>query len=317
MNWHSIYCKDYCLLQEYEFQLIDSYQLRQELAGDHSLAIASIIWHTKDSVHIKLYLLQQYHEWAHLFSREQSSKLLEYSTFDYGIKLVSGAEVPFGPLYPVSEQELKALKEWPDKQVETRKIVKSKSSAGAPILLVRKSNSTYHICVDYWALNKVMIKNRYPLPLITELKERLNKAKIFTKLDLKNSFNLIRMSEENEQKIAFPTRFGLYHWRVMPFGLCNAPATFQAMMDHIFHDLLDEGVVIYIDDILIYSNTEKEHEVLVKEVLARLDKAELALSLHKSYFHTPVIEFLSYIISAEGIKMTERKVQEVQNWPLS
>jgi len=99
----------------------------------------------------------------------------------------------------------------------------------------------------------------------------------------------------------------------MPFGLCNAPATFQAMMDHILHDLLEEGVVIYIDDILIYSQTQKEYEILVKEVLARLDKAGLVVNLRKSYFHTLVIEFLGYIISADSIKMTERKVQEVQN----
>jgi len=102
----------------------------------------------------------------------------------------------------------------------------------------------------------------------------------------------------------------------MPFGLCNAPATFQAIIDHILHDLLAEGVVIYIDDILIYSQTQKEHEILVQEVLAWVDKAGLGVNLRKSYFHTSVIEFLGYIISADGIKMTERKVQEVQNWPL-
>jgi len=263
-----------------------------------------------------MHLLELYHKWAHLFSREQSNKLPVHSIFDHTIKLVSRAETPFGPVYPFSEQELKALKEWLDRQVEARKIVKSKSSAGAPIVLVRKNDGTYHVCVDYRALNKVTIKNRYSLPLITELRERLNKAKIFTKLDLKNGFNLIRMSEEDEEKTAFRTRFGLYHWRVMSFGLCNAPVTFQAMMDHILHDLLDKGVVVYIDDILIYSQTQKEHEILVKEVLARLDKAGLGVNLRKSYFYTPVSEFLSYIISADGIKITERKVPEVQNWPL-
>ena len=108
-------------------------------------------------------------------------------------------------------------------------------------------------------MNKVTLKNRYPIPLMSELKERLNRAKIFTKLDLKNSSYLIRMANGDKPKIAFHTRFGLYEWKVMPFGWCNAPATFQAMMDNLFHDMLDEGVIIYLDDILIYVENIAEH----------------------------------------------------------
>ena len=117
-----------------------------------------------------------------------------------------------------------------------------------------------------------MVKNRYPLPLMTKLRERLNKAKVFTKLDLKNRYHLVRMTEEDEEKTAFRTRFGLYYWRVIPFGLCNVPATFQSMMDSILHDLLDNTVIVYLDDILIYSDNVEEHTLLVQEVLSRLDK---------------------------------------------
>ena len=133
------------------------------------------------------------------------------------------------------------------------KITKSNSSVGAPILLVKKPDGSFRLCVDYHALNKVTVKNRYLLPLMTERRERLNTAKVFTKLDLKNGYHLVRMAEEDEEKTAFYTRFGLYHWRVMPFGLRNAPATFQSMMDNIFHDLLDNGVIVYLDDISIYT----------------------------------------------------------------
>ena len=214
----------------------------------------------------------------------------------------------------MSEQELRGLREWLDRQVAAGKIVKSSSSAGAPILLVGKPDGSFPLCVDYRALNKVTVKNRYPLPLMTELRERLNKAKMFTKLDLQNGYHLVRMPEEDEEKTAFRTRFGLYYWRVMPFSLCNAPATFQSMMDNILHDLLDDGVIVYIDDILIYSEDEKIHVKLVQEVLSRLDKAGLGVNLKKSSFHIKKVEFLSYIISEQGIKMIAAKVEEVQNW---
>ena len=119
------------------------------------------------------------------------------------------------------------------------------------------------------------------------------------------------MAEEDEEKTAFRTRFGLYHWRVMPFGLCNAPATFQSIMDSIFHDLLDNGVIVYLDDILIYSDNVEEHTLLVQEVLSRLDKAGLGVNLKKSSFHLGKIKFLGYIISQQGIEMSSAKLEKV------
>ena len=136
--------------------------------------------------------------------------------------------------------------------------------------------------MDYRGLNKVTLKNRYLIPLMSELKECLNTVKIFTKLDLKNGYYLIRKAKGDEPKTAFRMRFGLYEWKVMPFGLCCAPATFQAMMDDLFHDMLDEGVVIYLYDILIYAENMAEHQRLVKEVLKRLDKAGLSINTKKS-----------------------------------
>ena len=122
------------------------------------------------------------------------------------------------------------------------------------------------------------------------------------------------MAEEDEEKTAFRTRFGLYHWRVIPFGLCNAPATFQSMMDNIFHNLLDNAVIVYLDDILIYTETVDKHIPLVQEVLSRLGKASLGMNLKKSSFHIRKVEFLGYIISKQGIEMSEKKIEEVKNW---
>ena len=139
------------------------------------------------------------------------------------------------------------------------KIQRSISAAGAPILLVRKANGEFRLYVDYRGLNKVTLKNRYPIPLMSELKERSNRVKIFTKLDLKNSYYLIHMAKGKEPKTVFRTRFGLYEWKVMPFRLFNVPATFQAMINDLFHDMFDKGVVIYLDDILIYAENMAKH----------------------------------------------------------
>src|SRR5437588_12776905 len=190
-----------------------------------------------------------------------------------------------------------------------RTIKRSGSPAAAPILFMLKSDDTLRLYIDYRGLNKIMIKNRYPLPLMNELRDRLGKAKFFTKLDLKNGFYLLRIAKGDEWKTAFRCRYGLYEYTVMPCGLCNAPATFQSMINDVFHDLLDEGVVVYLDDILIYNEDEKSHIELVRRVMERIRKAKLCCSIKKSCIHASKIEFLGYHISAKGISMSTAKVE--------
>jgi len=165
------------------------------------------------------------------------------------------------------------------------KISPSKSPAGAPILFVPKPDGRLRLVVNYRGLNKVTIHNAYPIPLMTELRDQVRDAQIFTKLDLKNGFHLIRVHKEDEWKTAFRIRYGYYQYRVMPFGLVNAPATFQTMMNEILREFLDQGVVVYIDDILIYSKTIEDHVILVRKVLQKLRKYQMAISLEKSLFH--------------------------------
>ena len=157
------------------------------------------------------------------------------------------------------------------------KIVHGKSTAGA-ILFVPKPDGRLRLGVDYGQLNKLTIFNKYPVLLMTELRERAAGATIFTKLDLKDSYHLIKIKKGDEWKMAFRTRYGHYEYKVMPFGLVNAPATFQAMMNTIGRELLDHRVVVYLDDIVIYSRTMEEHEALVKEVLGRLERHDLTVS---------------------------------------
>ena len=149
-------------------------------------------------------------------------------------------------------------------------ITPSTSPAGAPILFVPKKDGTLRLCVDYRGLNAVTVKNRYPLPLITEILDRLVGAKFYTKLDLRDAYHRIRIRVGDEWKTAFRTRYGHFEYRVMPFGLTNAPATFQAYINTAMHGLLDEFCIVYLDDILIYSETEEEHRQHVCAVLERL-----------------------------------------------
>ena len=214
----------------------------------------------------------------------------------------------------MSAYQLEELNKYLEKMLAQGRIVHSKSPAGAPILFVPKPDGKLRLCVDYRQLNKLTILNKYPLPLMTELRERVAGATIFTKLDLKDGYHLIRIRKGDEWKTAFRTRYGHYEYKVMPFGLVNAPATFQAMMNHILREFLDHGVVVYLDNILIYSKNRKEHEVLVKKVLERLEQHDLAVSLKKSVFHAKTVEFLGYIVETAGVTMSERKVESILKW---
>jgi len=147
-----------------------------------------------------------------------------------------------------------------------------------------------------------------------ELQDRVWGAQWFTKMDLKNGFHLIRVKEGDEWKTVFRTRYGLFEFQVMPFGLTNAPSTFQDMMNHVFSDMLDVGVIAYMEDILIYADTEEGHNHMVKEVLKRLQANGLAISLEKCVWKAKEVEFLGYIIRRNGIKMSEEKVEAVLGW---
>jgi len=147
-----------------------------------------------------------------------------------------------------------------------------------------------------------------------ELQNRVQEAKWFTKLDLKNGFNLIRIRKGDEWKTAFRTRYGLYEFQVMPFGLTNAPSTFQDMMNHVFSNMIDLGLLVYMDDFLIYARTEEEHDQRVKEVLKRLQENRLAVSSDKCVWKTQEVEFLGYVIGQDGIKMAKGKVEAVLEW---
>ena len=200
--------------------------------------------------------------------------------------------------------------------LRTGKIRRSTSSAGSPILFVPKpSGRGLGLYIDYRGINRIfMIPNQYPLPLMQELQDRTQGAKFFTKMDLKNSFHLIRIKKDDKWKSAFRTRYGLYEFLLMPFGLTNAPATFQDMMNHILRDMVDLGLLAYMDDLLIDAKTVEEHDDIVREVLRRPQANKLAVSPEKCVWRVSEVEFLGYIIRGDWIKMSQEKVEAVLNW---
>jgi len=259
----------------------------------------------------------EFRQFLGIMGKEVADALPEHRTYDCKIDLKEGTTAPWGPIYPLSEIELQTLREWLKEMEKSGKIRRSTSPAGSPILFIPKpSGRGLRLCVDYQGLNAITIPNRYLLPLMQKLQDRVQGAKWFTKLDLKNGFNLIRIREGDEWKTAFRTRYGLYEFQVMPFGLTNAPSTFQDMMNHVLSDILDVGVLAYMDDILIYAKTEEEHDRLVKEVLTRLQQNGLAVTPEKCVWKSEEVEFLGYTIGRKGIKMSTTKVEAVLSWKI-
>ncbi|HEX8609391.1 MAG TPA: reverse transcriptase domain-containing protein [Pedobacter sp.] len=259
---------------------------------------------------------QEYHEYLDLFKKKQGDKLPPHRPhIDHKIEFIPGGQPTFGPTYNLSNDELKELKKYMDENLAKGFIRTSKSPCAAPILFTKKKDGTLRLCVDYRALNKITIKNRYPLPLIGETLDQLKGAKLFTKLDLRGAYNLIRIAEGDEWKTAFRSRHGLHEYLVMPFGLTNAPATFQTYMNDTLREYLDRFCVVYLDDILIYSKTPEEHQQHVKAVLQKLNEAGLYLKAEKCEFSTQRTEFLGYVITPEGTDMDKSKVLAILEWP--
>jgi hypothetical protein len=188
------------------------------------------------------------------------------------------------------------------------------SPAGAPIHFVKKKDGTLHLYVDYWWLNEITIKDRTLLPSIGEALDRLSHARIYMKLDVRDAYHNLWIATGDEWKTAFHTKYGLYKYRVMSFGLTNAPASFQQWMNEVLSDYLDIFCIAYLDDILIYSDSMEEHRKHVHMVLRRLRDVGLTLKPSKCEFHIEKTEYLGYIISPMGLQMDPKKIKILKEW---
>jgi RNase H-like domain found in reverse transcriptase/Reverse transcriptase (RNA-dependent DNA polymerase)/Integrase zinc binding domain/Chromo (CHRromatin Organisation MOdifier) domain/Retroviral aspartyl protease len=235
---------------------------------------------------------------------------------DHKIELEKGAKPPHGTTYRMSYLELDELKKQLMELLEKGFIRPSKSPFGAPVLFVKKKDGSLRLCVDYRALNKLTIKNRYPLPRIEELFDRLHGAKVFSRIDLRSGYHQIRIAEGDVPKTAFRTRYGHFEFLVMPFGLTNAPATFMTAMNNIFRPYLDQFVVVFLDDILVYSKNDEEHLEHLRKVFDILKQHKFYVKDSKCEFFKNRVEFLGHIISEKGLEVDHRKVEAIQNWPV-
>ncbi|KAI2645110.1 Transposon Tf2-9 polyprotein [Labeo rohita] len=257
----------------------------------------------------------EYQDLLEAFSRTKATRLPPHRPGDCAIDLLPGAVPPKGRIFPLSQAESEAMHKYIQEELAKGFITPSTSPASAGFFFVKKKDGGLRPCIDYRGLNEVTIKYRYPLPLVPSALEQLRSAKYFTKLDLRSAYNLVRIRAGDEWKTAFSTTSGHYEYRVMPFGLANSPSCFQAFINDVFRDMLNRWVIVYIDDILVFSNSYPEHVQHVRAVLQRLIAHQLYAKEEKCDFHRDRISFLGYIISPEGVAMDQKKVDAVLRWP--
>jgi RNase H-like domain found in reverse transcriptase/Reverse transcriptase (RNA-dependent DNA polymerase)/Integrase zinc binding domain/Integrase core domain/gag-polyprotein putative aspartyl protease len=222
---------------------------------------------------------------------------------------------PHKPVYRLSPKELEELKAQLEDLINRGFITPSTSPYAAPVLFVPKKDGTSRMVIDYRLLNAITIKNRYPLPRIDELMDRLQGAKVFSKIDLASGYHQIKVAECDQHKTAFRTRFGHYEFKVLPFGLTSAPATFMRLMHDTLMPYLDQFVIVYLDDICVYSKTPEEHLEHLRKVLTLLRQEKLIGKLSKCDFGISSMDFLGHVVSDQGISTDPHKIKSVQDWP--
>ena len=270
----------------------------------------------KDDFLLTEQIPEEYHEFIRVFDEVEANRFPESRIWDHKIELKEGFQPKSFKSYNLTPEEQKELDAFLKENLEKGYIRPSKSPMATPFFFVKKKDGKLRPCQDYRYLNEWTIKNAYPLPLISELMDKIKDGKYFTKLDIRWGYNNVRIKEGDEWKAAFKTNRGLYEPTVMFFGMCNSPATFQAMMDDIFEDLIEEGIVIiYMDDMFLSAKTREQLRENTRRVLQRLMENDLYLKPKKCEFCKEKIEWLGMVIEEGKITMDPGKLKGIQDWP--
>ncbi|RVW70653.1 Retrovirus-related Pol polyprotein from transposon 17.6 [Vitis vinifera] len=272
--------------------------------------LASVVSNGSD---LKLEDIPIVREYPDVFPEDLPGLPLEREV-EFTIDLVPGTGPMSKAPYRMAPMELKELKVQLQELLDKGFIRPSVSPWGAPVLFVKKKDGSMRLCIDYRELNKVTVRNKYPLPRIDDLFDQLQGACVFSKIDLRSGYHQLRVRGEDVPKTAFQTRYGHYEFLVMPFGLTNAPAAFMDLMNRVFKPYLDQFVVVFIDDILVYSRSREEHEGHLSIVLQTLRDKQLYAKLKKCEFWLDRISFLGHVVSNDGISVDPGKVDAVANW---
>ena len=259
---------------------------------------------------------EKFHEWIKVFGKKQSERMLLRKVWDHAIDVKEGFIPQKGKVYLLLREEKEEVREFVKEQLQKGYIRLSKSPQMVPVFFVGKKDGNKRMVQDYRYLNEWMIKNNYPLPLISDVLENIGTKKLFTKMDLRWGYNNVRIKKGDEWKAAFTMPEGSFEPTVMFFGLTNSPATFQAMMNELLRDLINIGkVVAFIDDVIIGTETEEGYDELVVEVIRRLEENDLYVKPEKCKWKVKEVRFLGVVIGLERIKMEEEKVKGVLEWP--
>ena len=255
-----------------------------------------------------------YHNLARVFSKDQALLLPPHRPYDCTIDLLLGAPLPVGRLYNLSVPEKETTRNYISESLASGIIRPSSSPVAAGFFFVAKKDGSLRSCIDYRQLNNITVKNKYPLPLLSSTFKPLTHTTVFTKLDLRNAYHLVCIREGDEWKTGFNTHLGHFEYLVMPFGLTNNLAVFQALVNDVLQDFLNTFVVVYLDDILVFSRTPQEHTCHVCQVLHRLLENRLFVKAVKCVFHATSVEFLGYILEKGRVRADPKKVQAVEEW---
>jgi hypothetical protein len=255
-------------------------------------------------------------EFDDVFPEEVPAGLPPLHGIEHQIDLIPRATLPNRALHRLNPDETKEIQKQVQVLLDKGYICISFSPCAVPVILVPKKDGTWRMCVDCRAINNIIIRYHHPIPHLEDMLDELKGTAIFSKIDLRSGYHQIRMKEEDEWKTAYKTKFGLYEWLVMPFGLTNEPITFMRLMNHVLRDFIGKFVVVYFDDILVYSHTESKHCNHLRHVLQVLRDAKLYGNIEKCIFAKDKVIFLGYIVSKDGVAVDVSKIESVENWPI-